>query len=97
MVPYNQPQNAFDLLERFLRHDSFVDNELPQLRVKSDSTVAFSVAESIFPVASTSSSIDAVNSGTESVTMVALMAFITGIVCTLLFMRGSRRGYQRVP
>jgi hypothetical protein len=97
MVPYNQPVPAFDLLERFLRHESFIDNELPQLRVKQDKSVAFSMADAIVPVGS--SSMSAVHRGTESVTVVALIAFVAGIVVTLLFIRGSRnaRGYQRVP
>jgi hypothetical protein len=29
MVPYNQPENALDLLTRFLRNESFVDHVLP--------------------------------------------------------------------
>ena len=96
MVPYNQPVPAFDLLERFLRHESFVDNELPQLRVKGNKTVAFSMADNIVPIAS--SSIGAMNRGTESMAVVALTAFLAGIVVSLLFVRGTRNaGYQRVP
>lgn len=94
MVPYNQPVPAFDLLQRFLRHESFVDNELPQLRVKSDQTVVFSMADTIVPMSSTSLT---VNRGTESTTVVAFVAFLAGIVVSLLFVRGSRHGYQRVP
>lgn len=96
MVPYNQPVPAYDLLERFLRHDSFVDTELPQLRVKSDKSVVFSMADNIVPLSS-SSSIGGMNRGTESVVVVACIAFLAGIVSTLLFVRGSRRGYQRMP
>jgi len=96
MVPYNQPVPAFDLLTRFLRGESFIDNELPQLRVKHDKTVAFSMADSVIPIAS--SSINTVNHGIESMAVVALIAFLAGIVVSLLFVRGSRNaGYQRVP
>jgi hypothetical protein len=93
MVPYNQPVPAFDLVERFLRHETFIDKELPQLRFRSDKTVSFSLADNIVP----SSSISVGQSGMESIGMVALIAFLAGIVSTLLFVRGSRHGYQRVP
>jgi hypothetical protein len=96
MVPYNQPVPAFDLLERFLRHESFVDTELPRLSIKKDNTVAFSLAGNIVPSTMTStSSISAMHRGSETV-VVALMAFLAGIVVSLLMVRGSRRGYQRV-
>jgi pimeloyl-ACP methyl ester carboxylesterase len=36
MVPYNQPAPAGDLLVRFLKNQSFVDQEAVQVRVKSD-------------------------------------------------------------
>jgi Serine carboxypeptidase len=34
MVPYNQPGPAYDLLTRFLTKTSFIDLELPQIRIK---------------------------------------------------------------
>lgn len=94
MVPYNQPGPAFDLVERFLRHETFIDTELPQLRFKSDKMVTLTMTDNIF----STSSINHVNRGTESVAVVALVSFLVGIVSTLLFMRGTRHaGYQRVP
>jgi Serine carboxypeptidase len=35
MVPYNVPSAAFDLLNRLLNHSSFMDIDLPQVRVKA--------------------------------------------------------------
>jgi hypothetical protein len=104
MVPYNQPVPAFDLLKRFLRHESFIDTELPQLRVRSDKKglssgkkeVAFSVDDNVIPVEWSMSSIDGRHHGTEAMVVTAFVAFLAGIVVSLLFVRGSRRGYQRV-
>ena len=95
LITDNQPVPAFDLVERFLRHETFIDTELPQLRFKSDKMVTLSMTDSIF----STPSITQMNRGTESVAMVALVSFLVGIVSTLLFVRGSRAhgGYQRVP
>jgi len=98
MVPYNQPVPAFDLLQRFLRHESFIDTELPQLRVKKDKKgVAFSMADTIVPISPASSLGTVHHHGMESMVVVALVAFVAGVVVTLLFVRGSRRDYQRMP
>jgi hypothetical protein len=56
--------------------------------------VTLTMTDNIF----STSSINHVNRGTESVAVVALVSFLVGIVSTLLFMRGTRHaGYQRVP
>jgi len=94
VIPDNQPGPAFDLVERFLRHETFIDTELPQLRFKSDKMVTLTMTDNIFSTAS----FNQMTRGTESVAVVALISFLVGIVSTLLFMRGTRRGgYQRVP
>jgi hypothetical protein len=39
MVPYNVPGPAFDLLNRLLNHSSFMDIDLPQVRVDAFQTI----------------------------------------------------------
>lgn len=36
MVPYNMPTSAYDLLLRLLTHQSFIDEETRQIRIKPD-------------------------------------------------------------
>lgn len=38
MVPYNVPSSALDLLKRFLVAESFIDEELPQVRYSDKAT-----------------------------------------------------------
>ena len=38
MVPYNQPNSAYDLLIRLLTHKSLIDVETRQIRIKEDSS-----------------------------------------------------------
>ena len=38
MVPYNVPSSALDLVKRFLQAESFIDEELPQVRYSEKAT-----------------------------------------------------------
>jgi hypothetical protein len=41
MVPYNQPKPGLDLVTRFITHTSFVDTELPTVRVTKETHKTF--------------------------------------------------------
>jgi hypothetical protein len=100
MVPYNQPGPAFDLLTRFLVKESFIDEELPQIRVEPNAASLLLGAmptDALVSFSSTSQpSLDLHGSTWES-PLVAAAAFLVGVVCTLFLVRGRGRGYQRVP
>jgi len=110
MVPYNQPGPSMDLLQRFLLHNSFMDQELPKVRVgKIQNATKSSTASPEFAL----DTLDALASnhmaksnpflalqGNDSHfghVAVATMSFLAGVIVTLFLVRGGRRGYQRVP
>lgn len=45
-VPYNAPDSAYDLLKRFLKGESFIDDEAPQIRIKPISGAPTRTADS---------------------------------------------------
>jgi carboxypeptidase C (cathepsin A) len=102
MVPYNQPVAAYDLLLRFLQHESFIDEVAPSIRVDK-LTAAAAVSEQSPLLASTvrpwsSGEID-IHQGH---TVGALAAsFLVGMVVAslLLWPRRSRsvRQYEAIP
>lgn len=107
MVPYNQPGPAYDLVTRFLTKKSFIDMELPKIRIQalSRSSVSVSVnskTESISNVEeSTSSDADlsiAGGGGAFSVgkqhetALVAIVSMFVGFVLAMLVMRRGGSG-----
>jgi hypothetical protein len=92
MVPYNQPVPAFDLLTRFLQHESFLDVESPTLRVV-EQVVTTEVTTSFNDIARHGGSL-------WETTLVAAVSMLAGVLFTLFFVRvrkGARSNYQRVP
>jgi hypothetical protein len=72
-VPYNVPTSAYDLLLRLLRHESFVDEEAPLIRVKpnkmskssSSSDSAFMFSNAIADPAQSGNPFPAIGSTTQ--------------------------------
>jgi hypothetical protein len=104
MVPYNQPVPAYDLLKRFLRKDSFLDNEAPLIRIQALSKPPKD-AESLFEedlLSSTESKLNMLPSGShwERAGLMSV-GVIAGFLLAVLFLKkqGGRgnRGYHRVP
>lgn len=94
MVPYNQPINSHDLLTRLLTHKSFIDEELPVLRVKPFQKQARSdsLALNSVPVTAGSSTVQWSTAGVAMVSM--LIGFVTALIVTR---RMPIRGYQSIP
>mmetsp|Transcript_14997 Transcript_14997/g.36884 ORF Transcript_14997/g.36884 Transcript_14997/m.36884 type:complete len:583 (+) Transcript_14997:269-2017(+) len=98
MVPYNQPIAALDLLRRFLTNESFVDVKTPQIRYGD-----YSVGDKYImsnPIIQPPNGFDP----TSTVTLTSLMAFVAGIVCTIIFLKfwdkkqqGIGGKYSRIP
>mmetsp|Transcript_13826 Transcript_13826/g.22234 ORF Transcript_13826/g.22234 Transcript_13826/m.22234 type:complete len:571 (+) Transcript_13826:106-1818(+) len=94
MVPYNQPVAAMDLLNRFLRNETFLDVPSPTIRFGDTSVAsAYEMAnpkkapeETPFPIP-----------------VIVLLAFLAGVVFTILgaklwySRRGAKEGYTRIP
>jgi hypothetical protein len=104
MVPYNQPGPAFDLVTRLLRRTSFVDKELPQIRVKllATETTEFDLASSFLTAAALPDAPAFLVRGKSSAgweqSLMIVVSFLAGVMFTLLFTRrGPYRGYERVP
>lgn len=107
MVPYNVPVPAFDLLNRFLTHSSFIDVDLPKVRVKPFHEIKTKEHESskmhynaaALGDAISSSSVHALSAGDHWHTIgVAAVSMLVGFLLALVMVRRSTtRGYQRVP
>jgi serine carboxypeptidase-like clade IV len=101
MVPYNVPGPAFDMLLRVLTHKSFMDVELPTLRVKPISTSSTSKTTDLLSDVSGESTAAAwvpVLSGEHAHTVgVAAISMMAGFVLAMVLVRRSGQGYHRVP
>jgi pimeloyl-ACP methyl ester carboxylesterase len=101
MVPYNQPVPAFDLLTRFLQKKSFLDLEMPTIRVERASGNDFTDSY-MTNIDSTmmSSSVGVVGAGRgwETMGSVGAVSFLAGVACCwfLVGRPAQRRGYQQV-
>ena len=104
MVPYNQPVAAMDLLNRFLKNETFLDLPSPTIRFGDRKIERAKVAANP-TVSSSSSSTNAEIGSNDSFVVgggVALLAFVGGIIFTLLFTKfqnSKRKGgkYSRIP
>jgi hypothetical protein len=104
VVPYNQPVAALDLLNRFLKNESFVDVPSPLVRF-GDSTVAPALKMANptnvilqEAVGGNGFAID----GSMSNSAVATFSFVAGILLTLLISKmwttkQGTAGYSRIP
>ena len=106
VVPYNQPVAAMDLLNRFLKNETFLDLPSPTIRFGDRKIERAKVAAN--PTVSSSSSSSSTNAeigSNDSFVVgggVALLAFVGGIIFTLLFTKfqnSRRKGgkYSRIP
>jgi hypothetical protein len=97
VVPYNQPAAAMDLLNRFLRNETFVDVPAPTIRFGEDGvSSAFDMAN---PLISTTN-----GPHRMSVPVIVSLAFMAGIVFTMVINKfwTTRRqinkgGYSPIP
>lgn len=111
MVPYNVPGPAFDMLLRVLKHKSFIDDELPTVRVPiHEPRPSHHESRSSHHEPWSSQSINLLDSATgipssgfmelhgEHVRIVGVagISMIVGFVMALVMVRRGR-GYQRVP
>lgn len=97
VVPYNQPVAALDLLNRFLRNETFLDVPAPTIRFgERGVSSAMDMANPLEPLA---------QHGNHRMTtpVIASLAFLAGILFTVIinkFMESRRRnngGYSRIP
>jgi len=98
MVPYNVPGPAFDMLLRVLKHKSFIDVDLPTLRVEPLQTSTTSTSSSLLSAVAggPSSSLPTLRGEHAHTIGVAGISMIVGFVLALIFVRRGQ-GYQRVP
>ena len=95
MVPYNRPDAAMDLLNRFLRNETFLDRPSPTIRF-GDTRVA-NMYEVSNPVMTQKD-----DKGT-TIPVVVLMAFVAGIVFSIITNRlwksrkATNGGYSKIP
>jgi Serine carboxypeptidase len=109
MVPYNQPGPASDLVTRFLTKKSFIDMELPQIRIKTQThRTSFSDRISKVEIASIteqptfSSKAEISGFGAlfsvakqHETALVAIFSMFAGfIVAVLVMRRGGGRGHN---
>lgn len=101
MVPYNQPVPAFDLLQRFLQHQSFRDQELPSFEIErmprnnddneddknSHSKMTSELQDTILPdTTATTTLADQGGAGSSSgMLLVAIASFFAGVLLTALW------------
>jgi hypothetical protein len=104
VVPYNQPVAAMDLLNRFLKNETFLDLPSPTIRFGDRKIERAEIAANPTVSSSSSSSTNAEIGSNDSFVVggVALLAFVGGIIFTLLFTKfqNSKRGggtYSRIP
>ena len=98
MVPYNQPVAALDMLRRFLTNETFIDVEAPQIRYGD-----YSVGDEYImsnPIIQAPKGFDR----NSTATLASLLAFVAGIVSTIVFLKiwnrkqqGSGGKYSRIP
>jgi hypothetical protein len=97
VVPYNQPIAASDMLRRFLTNESFVDIESPLIRYGD-----YSVADE-YTMSNPSIAMENGQPQTHiTVTLASLLAFVAGIVSTIIFLKiwnkkEGRGAYSRIP
>lgn len=99
LVPYNQPENALDLITRFLRNDSFADYPLPDLDFyHQTSNPGTSLANGMYPIVDHYNDIiTREDQGPRSSLMVLLAmgsCFVAGIFSSSFFL--GRPGYQKL-
>jgi len=100
MVPYNQPEPAYDLLKRLLTQQSFLDDEMPKIRVQPQYKIEKKgTADDDFSTGPTHMS----RHHNNMHWMTGIIFFLIGIVSTLFVLRftggslGSKGGYSAVP
>jgi pimeloyl-ACP methyl ester carboxylesterase len=97
MVPYNQPIPAYDLLSRFLQKKSFLDLELPTIRIshvkgKETASPSFTSPTMAMPHIKAN-----VGSDWKTISNVGTISFLIGVASCWLFMNQyTRRGYHQV-
>ena len=108
MVPYNVPGPAYDMLLRVIMHKSFMDVELPTIRVKpigktTTTTTTNTTTTSMNLLGDVSGEPGAAwfsalgSSGEHAHTVgVAAISMVAGFVLALVMVRRGG-GYQRVP
>lgn len=109
MVPYNQPVPSYDLLKRFLRAETFVDSEMPQVRFEADKLPSVSaslpIGASIWDSSSSSHGEHGLLAGGGSFSsksldgnysiFVALVAFVLGASVSYFMTKPRRQRHQR--
>ena len=105
MVPYNVPGPAFDMLNRVLKHKSFIDEELPTVRVipdriqrKRSSSSSSSSSELLLDSETGEVGAGFAELHGEHMRTVGVvgLSMMVGFVAALLLVRRTS-GYQRVP
>jgi hypothetical protein len=98
VVPYNQPVAALDMLRRFLTNESFIDIEAPLIRYGN-----YSVANE-YLMSNPIIQMEGGNQNDSRVILASTLAFVAGIVCTIVLMKiwnrnqgGEKGKYTRVP
>lgn len=104
MVPYNVPDAAYDLLLRLLRHESMIDQELPQIRApKQESTQASmklmteSLAGNIDGGTMGSGLASGLNHQMELMSVAAVSMVLGFLLAMWVTRRPAASGYSRVP
>ena len=97
IVPYNQPENALDLITRFIRNESFYDYPLPDFDF-SHKTVnpGTSLANGMYPISSSPLKASPETHHHHGLWVFAtiVISFVAGIFASAYW--GSRTGYRQI-
>lgn len=97
VVPYNQPAAAMDLLNRFLRNETFLDVPAPTIRFgEKGVSNALDMANPLEPISK--------HHHRMSTPVIVSVAFLAGILFTVIISKfltttrqKSKEGYTRIP
>ncbi|CAB9499247.1 Pheromone-processing carboxypeptidase KEX1 [Seminavis robusta] len=96
LVPYNQPENALDLITRFIKNESYYDRPLPSFdfyhKTRNPGTT---LANGMYPLMPPDNSQSKNNHHGLNVALTAISSFVAGAAVTSFFM-GPRGGYQKL-
>ena len=95
LVPYNQPENALDLITRFIQNKGFSDYPLPSFDFYNKTiNPGTSLANGMYPLEEVSKSSERVSHHTQIVILVVIVSFAVGAFVGSYF--SGRRGYEKI-
>jgi Serine carboxypeptidase len=96
LVPFNQPENALDLISRFIRNETFYDYPLPDFDFYHKTVnPGTSLANGMYPLTTMEDILQRPSHHGLFLIFAVLVSFAAGVL-TSSYLAGWRQGYQKL-